>query len=83
MRLRTMSTNTFFKPGADQRAGQAEDDAALVVAEHAVVDLGRAGQVAGRKGHVAHGLDQRHHVVPRDVDVLDFLDEQFLFGRHR
>ena len=32
---------------ADQRAGQAEDDAALAVAEHAVVDLGRAGQVAG------------------------------------
>ena len=52
------------------------------VAEHAVVDVGRPGQVAGREGHVLHRLDQRHDVVPRDVDVLDGLVEQFLLGGH-
>ena len=60
MLLRIMSTKTFFRPGADQRAGQAEDHAALLVAEHAVVDVGGAGQVAGAEGHVLHRLDERH-----------------------
>ena len=65
----------LLQAGADQRAGQAENDAALVVAQHAVVDVGRPGQIAGRIGHVPHRLDQRHHVVPGDVDVLDGLGQ--------
>ena len=53
----------LLEAGADQRAGQAEDDAAVLVAEHAVVDVGGAGQVAGGEGHVPHGVDQRHDVM--------------------
>ena len=72
----------LFQARADQRAGQAQDDAALLVAEHAVVNVGRPGQVAGAVGHVPHGLDQRHDVVLGDVDVFDRLRQQFFLARH-
>jgi hypothetical protein len=68
----------LLEAGADQRAGEADDHAAVGVAEHPVVDVGRPGQVAGRKGERLHRLDQRHHVVLLDVDVLDRLLQKFL-----
>jgi hypothetical protein len=49
----------LFQARADQRPGQAEDHAAFLVAQHAVINLGRPVQVAGAVGHVFHGLDQR------------------------
>src|SRR5256885_1674775 len=61
----------FFQPGGDERAGQAEDDAAVFVFEHAVVDVGRPGEVARGEGHVLHGFDEGDDVGPGDVDVLD------------
>src|SRR5437667_9528409 len=61
----------FFQAGGDEGAGEAEDDAAIFVLEHAVVDVGRAGEVAGGEGHVVHGFDQGNDVVFGDVDVLD------------
>ena len=60
MLLRIMSTKTFFRPALISEPARREDDAALLVAEHAVVDVGRAVQVAGAEGHVLHRLDDRH-----------------------
>ena len=77
MRLRIMSTNTFFRPALISEPARQRMMPQSLVAEHAVVDVGRPGQVAGREGHVLHRLDQRHDVVLRDVDVLDGLREQF------
>ena len=37
----------LLEAGADERAGEAEDDAAVLVGEHPVVDVGGPGQVAG------------------------------------
>src|SRR5256885_2338559 len=73
----------FFQPGGDERAGQAEDDAAVFVFEHAVVDVGRPGEVARGEGHVLHGFDEGDDVVPGDVDVLDvFLKIVFRVGNN-
>ena len=67
-----------LQPGADQRTRQAQNHAALLVAQHAVVNLRRPGQIAGRIGHVPHRVDQADHVVPGDVDVLDGLRKAVL-----
>ena len=61
----------LLQAGGDERAGEAEDDAAVGVAEHHVVDGGGAGSVARGVGHVGHGVDQGDDVVLLDVDVLD------------
>ena len=82
MRLRTMSTNTFFRPALTSEPARQRMMPQSLVGQHAVVNVGRPGQVAGRKGHVVHGLDQRHDVVPRDVDVLDGLRQQFFLVQH-
>src|SRR5690606_1062485 len=44
-----------------------------------VEDVGRAGRVARREGHLAHRVDDRARIEGRDVDVLDGLGEQFSF----
>jgi len=55
----------------DERSGEAEDDAALGVTQHHLVDGGGTGEVARRVGHGVHGIDQCDNVVLLDVDVLD------------
>ena len=72
----------LFQAGADQRSGEAQDDAAILVAQHAFVDRGGAGEITRAVGHVLHGIDQRHHIVLLDIDVLDGLLEQFFLGSH-
>ncbi len=72
----------LLQAGGDERAGEAEDDAAVGVAEHHLVDGGGAGGVARAEGHRLHGVDQRDNVVLLDVDVLDGLGEEFFFRRH-
>ncbi len=67
----------LLQAGADERAGQAKDHAALGVAEHAVVDVGGAMQVAGAERHVLHGIDEGDDIVLGDVDMLDRLAEKF------
>ena len=82
MLLRIMSTKIFLQAGGDERAGEAEDDAAIGVAEHHVVDVGGAVGVARGVGHVLHGVDERDDVVLLDVEVLDGAVEEFFFCRH-
>lgn len=72
----------LLEAGGDERAGEAEDDAAVLVLEHHLVDLGGAVQVTRRVGHVCHGVDQRNDVVLLDVDVLDRGSENLFFRRH-
>src|SRR5258706_9983450 len=72
----------FLEAGADERAGETKDYAALFVLEHAVVDVGGAVQVAGRESHVLHGIDDRDDVLLRDVNVLDGLLEIIFLGCH-
>ncbi len=66
----------------DQRSGEAEDDAAIGIAEHHLVDRGGASGIARAEGHRLHGIDEFHNVVLLDVDVLDGLGEEFFFRRH-
>jgi hypothetical protein len=72
----------FFQPGADERSGQAEDDAALAIAQHAVVNIRGAVQVARGEGHLLHRIDQRDDAaVLGDVEMLDRAVEEFLLAR--
>ena len=71
MLLRIMSTKTFFRPALISEPARQRMTPQSCVAEHAVVDVGGAGEVARAVGHVLHGVDQRHDVVLLDVDVLD------------
>jgi hypothetical protein len=66
----------------DERAGEAEDDAAVGVVEHHVVDGGCAVGVTRGVGHVLHGIDQRNDVVLLDIEVLDGVGEEFFFRWH-
>ena len=72
----------LLQAGGDEGAGEAEDDAAVGVAEHHVVDVGGAGGVTRGVGHVVHGVDQGDDVVLLDVEVLDGALEEFFFRRH-
>ena len=72
----------LLQAGGDERAGEAEDDAAVSVAEHHVVDGGGAGGVTRGVGHVAHGVDQGDDVVAGDVEVLDGAGEELFFCGH-
>ncbi len=64
MWLRIMSTNTCFRPALISEPARQRMTPQSRVAEHAVVDVGGAVQVAGGEGHVLHRLDERHDVVP-------------------
>ncbi len=72
----------LLQPGRDERTGEAENDAALGIAQHHVVDGGGAGKVTRAIGHLGHGVDKRHDVVLGDIDVLDGVLEKFLFCGH-
>ena len=72
----------LLQPGADERAGQAKDDATFSIAEHAVVDIGGAVKVAGGEGHLLHRIDQRDDAaVFGDVEMLDRAAEKLLLAR--
>ena len=81
MLLRIMSTKTFFRPALMSEPARQRMTPHSFVAEHAVVDVGGAAEVAGREGHLAHRFNQRHDVVLLDVDVLDDFDKQIGFFR--
>jgi hypothetical protein len=72
----------LLQAGGDERAGQAQDDAAVGVAQHHVVDAGRAVGVTRRVGQVRHRLHQGDNVVLRDIDMLNGAREKFFFRRH-
>ena len=72
----------LLEAGGDEGAGEAEDDAAVGVAEHHVVDVGGAGGITRGVGHVGHRVDDRDDVVLLDVEVLDGRFEEFFFRRH-
>ncbi len=72
----------LLQAGADQRAGKAENDAAFLIAKHALVDGSCPVEVTGAEGHVLHGVDESNDVVLLDIDVLNGVLEEFLFRRH-
>ena len=72
----------LLQAGGDEGAGEAEDDAAIGVAEHHVVDIGGAGGVTRGVGHVRHCVDDRNDIVLLDVEVLNGRFEKFFFRRH-
>ena len=72
----------LLQSGADQRSGEAEDHAALLVAQHALVDGSGPGKITGAVGHGLHGIDQRNDIVLLDVDVLDGGGQKLFFRRH-
>ena len=62
---------------ADKRTRQAQDHAAVAIAQHHVVNRRRAMQVARAVRHLPHRLDDRHDAVARDIDVFDRPFEKF------
>ena len=72
----------LLQSGADERAGQAENDAAFLVAQHAVIDIGGAGQVAAGKSHPLHRVHHRNDVVVGNADMLDCFLEIILLLAH-
>ena len=72
----------LLQAGGDERAGEAEDDAAVLVAEHALVDGGSPGKVTGAVGHGVHGVDQSDNIVLLDIDVADRMRQELFFRRH-
>jgi hypothetical protein len=62
----------LLHPGRHHRPGQGQDDPAVAVAEHPLVDVGRPVQVAAAERQLAHRLDEAGDLRHRlDVDVLD------------
>jgi hypothetical protein len=72
----------LLQPCADQRAGQAENHRAAIVAQHAVVDVRRPMQIAGAVSHMPHAFHERHHVMSCNVVVLDSFLKKLLPCRH-
>ena len=66
----------LLQAGADERAGETQDDAALGVEEHALVDLRGACGVPGLERHLLHGVDQRNGVEGVEAEVLDLVLQQ-------
>src|SRR5690606_6521419 len=66
----------LLQAGADQRAGQAEHDAAVLVAQHHLVDRRGARRVARLERHVRPGVHQRPGIEGIERDVLDALLEE-------
>ena len=71
-----------LEPGADERPGQAKEDRAIGIAEHAVQDASGSGQLPRAIGQMPHIFHQRHHVVSLDVDMFDFPRQIILLVRH-
>ena len=65
----------------EKRAGQAKNDRAIFIAQHRVVNLRGASEIARGKRHLAHRFDERDDVVFLDVDVLDNFNKQIGFFR--
>ncbi len=60
-----------FQSRADKRARETQDHAAVAVAEHPIINLRRAMQVAGAICHLSHRIDNRHHALARNIDVFN------------
>ena len=73
--------NHIFQAGGKNGTGQAENDRAIFLAEHRVVNLCGPAEIARGEGHLAHRFDQWDDVVLFDIDVLDNFDEEIGFFR--
>jgi len=67
--------------GRAGRSGDDEEDRAVLVLQHLVVDARRAGKIAAGEAHLAHRIDDRTRIEALDVDMLDFGREQFGLAR--
>src|SRR5690606_33053931 len=81
VRLDELEDHTL-EPRADERARETQPHAALPIAEHLLVDPGRAGGVAGLERHARHPVDERDGIEGRERDVLDRLLLPVLRNRH-
>ena len=72
----------LLKAGGNEGAGEAEDDATVVVAEHPLVNGGGSGKVTGTVGHGLHGVDEGDDIVLLNIDVADGRGEKIVFRRH-
>src|SRR3546814_3823833 len=69
---------------ASTRRGAArddEEDRAILVGEHLVVDARRAREVAAGEAHLAHRVDDRARVEAGDVDMFDGRRQQLGLAR--
>ena len=58
-------------------AGDDEEDGAVPVGEHLIVDARRPAEIAAGEAHVLHRVHDRARVEGLDVDMLDLVREQF------
>ena len=72
----------LLQAGGDKGAREAEDHAAVLIAQHALVDGSRPGEVTGAVGHRLHGVDEGHDVVLLDIDVANGRIQEVVFRRH-
>jgi hypothetical protein len=64
---------------APARAGAARDDqedGAILVGQHLVVDVGGARQIAAGEAHLAHAVDDWTGIEAGDVDMFDHGGQQ-------
>ncbi len=53
------------------RAGDDQEDRAIGIGQHLVVDAGGAGEITRSEAHLGHALDDRAGIKAGDVDMLD------------
>ena len=53
------------------RTGDHQEDGAIGIGQHLVVDGGGAGQIAAGEAHLGHAVDDRAGVKALDVDMFD------------
>jgi hypothetical protein len=73
MLLRTSSAYRSMHPPGRGRARDDQEDGAVLVGQHLVVDVGRAAEVAAGEAHVLHGVHDRARVEGLDIDMLDLV----------
>jgi len=61
------------------RTGERQEDRAVLVGQHVVVDAGRPRQIARGERHFRHAVDDRPGVDLGDVDMFDGLAQQGRF----
>ena len=57
------------------RTGNHEEDGAIGVSQHLVVDAGGTGEITRGEAHVGHAVDDRARVEASDVDMFDNLGQ--------
>ena len=73
----------LLQPCTDQRTGKAQDDPALFIAQHALINRSCPGKVTGAVRHVLHRIHKRDHIMLLDINMLNRLLQKVFFRSHR